>query len=564
MKKLIVFFLSFSILAGEVRAQKFESPDLLIDTQLNSDWSGILVARLRRLLKNFGVQDPFKQKFEEPMIVTEALVQDYLNPSAKELLSDLGQVIGMDILNGKTQVSLHGLQYDIRGFKTELKAAEDTKDGVSISSDFSASKVRVVADKVTLSLLLPGKKSLPLINIDIINPEIVASEERLINFFAQLRIRDNQDKFNLVLEKANFENMATSLLDQGNGLNLDFAQIIVPELSIKAGPKTLKFDSKKIEKLLLSKRDAFKSLLIGQFAAILKGGMAADMLKVLNKVEFNKNYWIDSSVMQSGVKIESIKTDSLRNHLEATLTGDFCTNEKFKTFGSKCVENRVSPLAPSRITLDNHKESLNLMKDYVDRGEANIVISISEDYVNKVLFTTFDAGLWNDMFKEAGVKLGPNKMFFRMDEKNSSYGTLYLDLLYTPKKIERLAIGAKEVRFPLVLKAGLKIKQDKQVPIFVIHIADIDTSDATLLNGKPEIGVVSSVHKLRLKKKVLQAIRSETASLANKDILDLQYPELRGLGLDTVDFVSDGEGRMNALLLLKDTTGAANFEMTKD
>jgi hypothetical protein len=85
----------------------------------------------------------------------------------------------------------------------------------------------------------------------------------------------------------------------------------------------------------------------------------------------------------------------------------------------------------------------------------------------------------------------------------------------------------------------------------------MDTSNETLLNGKPEMGVVSNIHSLRLKKKVLATLRAETAGLENTDVLELQYPEFRGLDLDKVNFVSDGNGRMNALILLKDDEGKA-------
>jgi len=40
--------------------------------------------------------------------------------------------------------------------------------------------------------------------------------------------------------------------------------------------------------------------------------------------------------------------------------------------------------------------------------------------------------------------------------------------------------------------------------------------------------------------------------MQNQDILSLAYPEIQGLGLESVDFESDGNGRMNALLRLKD------------
>jgi hypothetical protein len=553
MKRTISFVLVLSILTTHVFAGAYNAPDIVINTKLNSDWSGVLVAKIRRLLKNFGEADPFKQKFDRPMTVSDSLIQDYLNPSAKELVSDLGQVIGMDVLNGKTQVTIHGLEYDVRGFRTELKTAEDESDGVLIASDFSASKIKVSAEKLTLSLLLPGKNSLPLINIDIIKPVISADEHGLVKFFAQLKIKDQKvsDQFKLELENVNFENLATSLVDQGHAILLDFEKIVVPEVTVRLGNKNLTFDPKRIESLLRSKRDGLKGLLVGQFSSLLKKGMGEDMLKTLNKVSFAKEYWIDSTAIQSGLRLEAINGDIHGNDLTVNFSGDFCTNEKFQTYHRHCTKNKISQIPASRITKDHHLRSLEDMKMVVESGEANIVASISEDYVNKLLLATYDAGLWKEMLEKAGAKMGPNKVFFRLDEKGSDKGTLYLDLLYTPKKIERLAIGAKEVRFPLVLKAGLKIRHEDNIPVFVVHISEIDTSDDMLLNGRSEIGVLSNVNQLRFKKKILETIRSETASLANQDVLELKYNELKNLGLETVDFVSDGNGRMNAMMSLK-------------
>jgi len=243
--------------------------------------------------------------------------------------------------------------------------------------------------------------------------------------------------------------------------------------------------------------------------------------------------------------------------VEVKMSGDFCPSEFYKSQGEDCILNKVTRPVKSRITPALNEESTRIMRSDIDRGNANIVVSISEDYINKLLVSTYDAGLWDTMLADAGVKMGPNKVFIRMDEKGSNSGTLYMDMLYTVKKIERLAIGAKEVRFPLVMKVGLRIKQEKQIPTFIINMESIDTSDATLLNGIPEMGVVSNIHTLRLKKKVLSALRKETAGLANTDVLELRYPELRGLGLDKVNFVSDGNGRMNALLLLQANDGKA-------
>ena len=558
MNKLITFALTLSIFSAQVQAESFMAPDILVETRLDSDWSGLLVNKIRRLMKNFGQLDPFSQRFEQPILVSEAKVGDYLNPSAKELLKDLSRMLKMDFLNAQTQVTIHGLRYDVRGFKTEFNATEDKIEGLSVSSDFSASKIMVSADKVTLSLLIPGKNSLPFINIEIIKPVITAAEEKLINFIAKIQLRNSNEAFKLLLEDSDFTSMVSSLLGSSDSINLDFQNIVVPNVSIKIGNQQVKFDPKKIEDLIRSKKDGIKGLLIGQVSSLLNGGMGGDMLKAMNNVEFAKEYWIASSSIQSQLKIDSFTSPDNASLVEVQMSGDFCPPALYQTIGKKCIQNKVTQPIQSRITKKVHADSLQTMRSLIDQGNANIVVSISEDYVNKVLIATYDAGLWNDMLKKSGVMLGPNKVFIRMDEVGSNTGSLYMDLIYTPKKLERLAIGAKQVRFPLVFKVGLKIKQDNLIPTFIIHIAEMDTSDETLLNGKPEMGVVSNLHSLRLKKKVLATLRAETAGLENTDVLELQYPEFRGLDLDKVSFVSDGYGRMNALILLKDDEGRAS------
>ena len=448
MIKLITLAFIFSLGATQAQAGKFLAPDILVETRLDSDWSGVLANRIRRLMKNFGQQDPFSQRFEQPIVVSEAKVGDYLNPSAKELLKDLSRLLKMDFLNAQTQVTIHGLRYDVRGFKTEFNATEDKMEGLSVSSDFSASKIMVSADKVTLSLLIPGKNALPFINIEIIKPVITAAEEKLINFIAKIQLRNNNASFKLLLEDSDFSSMVSSLIGNSDSINLDYQNIVVPNVSIKIGNQQLKFDPKKIEDLIKSKKDGIKGLLIGQVSSLLKSGMGGEMLAAINQVEFAKEYWIDSTSIQSQLKIDSFVSPDNANLVEVQMSGDFCPPALFQSIGKRCIQDKVTQPVKSRITEKVHEDSVQTMRSLIDQGNANIVVSISEDYVNKVLVATYDAGLWNDMLKKSGVVLGPNKVFIRMDEAGSNTGTLYMDVIYTPKKLERLAIGAKEVRFP--------------------------------------------------------------------------------------------------------------------
>lgn len=501
-----------------------------------------------------GKADPFSRKFDAPMLVTENRVNEFLSPSAKELLSELGHMLEMDFLNAKTQVTMHGFRYALKRFKTDIEEAESKNGGgLSLAAQFSASKVQVKADKVVLSLVIPGKNPLPAINIEILDPFIAAYHDKLLNFSTQLQLLDKKENFGLLLEEADFASLALGIAQNKDAVSFDMKGVNIPKVSIKIGNKELKFDQKKIEALIMSKKEALKELLLAQVSSLLTEGLAAQKLQAINEVSVKKEHWIDSSTMESMIRMSKFEGKANGKSIQLTLDGDFCTNPRYQSLKQDCLKGKATPPAKSRINENLHEGSLSEIDSMLDHGEANIVVSISEDYVNKAISTAYDAGLLDQQLKAAGVLLGPNKLFMRLDEKGAGTGTLFLDVLYSPKKLESMAVGTKEVRFPLAMKVGLKVTSEKGVPNFVLYVTDVDTSDEMLLKGRPEFGVVSNIGKLRFKKKILDTIRKETVSLNNKDLMSLKHPKLRGLGLDKINFESDGQGRMNALVLLKPT-----------
>lgn len=555
MKKFLSLVLALILLSSQGFAQGFQSPDILIDTKLKSDWSGVLISNIRTLLKNKGRSDPFSKKFPAPKTVFKSEVEKFLTPSSRELLDELGKLLEMDFLKGQAKVVVHGLSYDVSNFRTNLtlKAEDPTKEEVTMTSEFYASKVAVEADKIVVSLVIPGNNPLPAIEIEVVKPVFIAAREDLINFSTIVKIISKPEKFNLELQQLTFENLARELNKDASGISFDFESVVVPKVSLKVGNKTINFDQKKIEKLIFSKKDGIKGLLLAEFSNMLAQGLFADAFKLMDKLGFPRDYWFDSSTIESYVRINSFRGFSNNEHVLTQLDGDFCVVETYVEVNSECLNRRITQIPKSRTTADEHTKSLEIMRKLVEEGDANIVASISEDYINKVLATSLDAGLWEEKLKEAGVRMGPNRPFLLLKDKGSRAGTLYMDMIYTPSKIEQIALGTKEVRFPLVMKVGLKIVKEEVGPLFIIHVFEVDTSDKTLMYGMPEIGVISNVQKLRLKHKVLAKIREDVVSLNNKDIVSLSYPTFRGLNLEKVEFVSDGLGRMNALLLMNES-----------
>ena len=553
MRKLTSTFIVATLLAGQVQAESFNSPDILVDSKLDYDWSVVLVKKIRTLLKNYKMTDPFVGKFPQAIMLNESEVGSMLPSESKALIRDFGNAVGLSILNGQTKVFMHGFSYDVKGFKTDLKASQMKSDGLELGTDFSASEVNLSAEKVSLSLVIPGKISSPVFEVEIVKPVIRVNEDKIINFYTNLKIQDNKEHYKIQILKANFDQMAKGLVQRPQNVVLDFEKINIPKVSLKIGTKTVNFDNAKIERLVRSQQNAIKGILLAQVATMLKSNTAEAAYKVLEQYKLQKEWWFNSPTIKSVISIGAVAS-STEDNIEINMPGDFCTNEKFDSLQKQCLNsnNKVTKTANTRLTKNLHSESVHVMKDLMEHGDANIVASISEDYLNKLLVTTYDAGLWKQTLDEAGVTLGPNKVIMRLDKRGDS-GTLIMDVIYKPSKMEKLLTGSKEIRIPLVLDVSVRIEKHDDEPVIIIRMNDVDVSDETLINGRPQDNIISTVKDVkRFKGKVAQAIREKLSVLKAKDVIELRYPEFKGLGLDKVDFLSDGAGRMNAIMRLED------------
>lgn len=551
MKKLAVLLLS-SVLTLSVGAETFKAPDILIDSKLNYDWSQVLIGKFRKLLKNYKMDDPFTGVISGPVIVNEASVGQYLSDETKEFMNDFGNAVGLNVVKGETKVVMHNFSYDVRDFKTNLKASEQAADGLVVGTDFSASEVTLTADKISLSLVIPGRNSSPIFQVDVINPIVKASEERMVNFFAKIKIQDNKDFYKLQILKANFDQMAKGLLENPNDIQLDYQSISIPDVSIKIGNKKVAFSPEKIQNLIRSNHNAIKGLLLAQVASMLTSNTTQAAFKVLEQFKINKEYWLKAASLQSQIQIGKFSGTDAGNNIQIDLPGDFCTSQKFDQLKQDCVNNKTTQTATTRLTKNLHNDSVVEMKDLLDRGDANFVASISEDYLNKLLVATIDAGLWKTALDEANVQLGPNKASLRLDKRGDS-GTFVMDVVYKPSTLERFMTGSKEIRFPLVLDVAVRVEKFENEPVIIVRLNDVDASDATLINGRIKENIVSTVKDVpRFQSKIAKAIREKISVFKGKDMIELRYPELRGLGLDKVHFLSDGNGRMNATMRLED------------
>lgn len=542
------FLLSFNLFAQAT----FKTPDILIETQLDYDWTTVLVKKLRTLFNNFEVADPFKGQFSQPILVNQSEVGSFLPKESVNLINDFGKIVGLDFLKAETKVWMHGFNYEIKDFKADLQTANAIGSDLILSNKFAASEIQLSAEKLSLNLSIPGMNNLPVINIEILNPLVRASEEEIINFSTKIKLEDMKTFIKFNLAEANFEEMANNLLNHSDKVFLTYDKILIPDLTIRLGSKNVKFSQEKIEKVLKDNHDAIKGILIAEASKILLSKTTTAALKVIEQYKLQKNYWFNTNLLQSFLGLKTISNPRKSGNLQISMTGDFCTVEKFRTLGVECINKKLSRNELSRITPEDHKSSLGLIRDLFEYREANIIASLSEDYLSKLLMATYDAGLFNDVLSKSNLVLGDKKMAIRLDKKGKS-ATLLMDVIYKSKKMDSILTGAKFIRFPLVIDMSLRVFKKDDIPVLILRINDADASEETIRNGLPQLGMPSNVNEIpRLRGKVVKSIRDALNSIGQKDIVELPYPNLKGLGFETIDFLSDGHGRMNAIMKLEE------------
>lgn len=553
--KTLSLILAASLGFGSVAFGATQVPDIIVDSKLDFNWSDMLVQKIRRLMVNKGHADPFQSRIQKEIVIVDSLTGNLVSPGSRALLTDLGDMIGVKLLNARSKIVVKNFAYEVGSVTSDLSAARKNMSGMVIDGDFSAGKIKVLSDEITLSLEIPGTTSgrIPVIEVKIKKPFFLTQDQTHLTVGASVQIIENKDDVRFKVLKSDFAKIADLLAQRPESIALGFADLEIPRVSLRIGAKLVTIDPEKVKDFIAKREDQLKALLVDQLRVKLQEGAAAPLAEYLSEVVIPREHWLSSETVASHFKIGKISSSTFDKNLEVNLPADFCTTSRFESFNKNCVNLKETKTPPSLITPEGHANSIQDMKDALSTGDSNLVASISEDYLNKLMGATYDAGLFSSMLAEAGASLGAKRAFIRFDEKGNT-GTLYADVVYKISGLQGLFVGAKEIQFPLVIKCSMRIeKKAGNVPVLLVRLEDADMSDQILRNGIPELGLVSTIQSApRFKGKIIKTVQDKLSKFLGKDVLSLNYPEFKGLGLETVNFASDGNGRLSAKVRLEE------------
>lgn len=554
MKRFLALFLALSMCQASLAV-----PDIIIDSKLDFDWSDVLVQKLRRLLVNKGHGDPFKSRIRDEVTVADLRASELSSADARRLLEDLGEAVGLKLLNTRSRVKIKNLAYEIGSVSTEVKASHKSRSGLTVDADLSIRNLVVDADEVSLILEIPGTGgATPVLEVKVLRPVFRTQARRDLIVGASVQVIEGPKDISFQLLHSNFSYVADLLAVAPQTLSLTYQDLVVPEVAVRVGTRQLTIDPSKVRAFVRERDAQLKALIIEQLRAKLSENLTAPLSALLADVKLPREHWVSAETVVSQFKIGRIATNERDRNLEVSLPADFCTKNSFDGTGADCVNQKKTRTPPSLIRQQDHAESLRAMKDALSSDAVNLVASISEDYLNKLLGATYDAGLYNDMLAEAGAGLGDKRAFIRLDEKGDT-ATFYADVVYKISGFEALAVGVREIRFPLAIRCSMRIeRRSNNMPVLLIRMVDADLSDDVLRNGIPELGLVSTVNRApRFKGKLVKTIQGKMKNFLGKDVVSLLYPEFKGLGLETINFKSDGHGRLGAEVRLEELLQSA-------
>lgn len=556
-KTLLLVFLTFMSFAQE-------TPDLLIRTKLDHKRSDGILKKIKTFMLNNELGDFSNMKFEERWVVDESILADHFDEDSKKIVNEISGFLPFDVSNTRIEIAVEGVSYKIKNLSLAMRSNED-----NYKAEFRASGACATIDRIGITLKVPmvGDLFLPTYAPSLDNAMLlignITKEECLSN-----KDIDNNDEFKPIafdvdlkttftektiafnILKTSFEKIKDLVLNQRDLIKLEGItkeNLNVEDVIVEFGSKDIIFYGDKVKDVILQFKNSYTNLLLDQLAKMIEEGHMDRTVEALDKLEIDKGYWVDSTDYQTFLSIDHIVKTDKEDEIVGVVSSGFCVNKEYNKHGENCLEQ--NQLYYEFENTNSIQESIDFMGDLMDKNNASVVASASENYINKIIDLTFKAGYWEAEFNTDDMEIGPAGGFVKLN-KEGTKATFYLQLKYNAKKFHKFLIGAKkfDLLIPVKCEVSLKIVKKGNVPVMQFIVESVDTSEDFLWYGDQYMS--SSFGKVKRFKKIIRNkfILPEVESYIGKSAFEVEFPEVRDMNIDQLKLYIDGQGRAHAML----------------
>jgi hypothetical protein len=571
------------MLVGSLTAQaKQKNYDILVYSKTETQWNLFLLQEFRTFMNNFslGIDPLHVVNDNAPLVYDEASINDFVSENARILIQKIENASGIDILNVKPELIVDGVGYKLEELIPRAKAVENRKGDVTFKTDMTMKGVDVFANELNLTFVLPklvnGRK-IPALEVKIIRPRVTIDYDFDINFKVDVTVEEHKKHVQLKFANGNFDHIINSIKDQPEFFNITYDDLIVPHVNLNLMGRDFAVNSDKVKEIIETHKPSLQAIMLEQLGALFEKNGAMDVLENFHDEKFSKEHWINTTEptslpMYLGIDDISVVDDGI---VKMSINGEFCTFENYVIYKEKCGKNRKTKTPKSTITQANIRYSDQFARDMLKQDDVKFIATLSDDYINKIMSTTIDAGYWDDIKKELEIEIGDRGAFAKLNEQGDT-ASVYLDVIYDVGGLGGFLLNIRKIRFPITLKVKARVENmmaEMEDPVtgeitrgdfphVVFNIFDVDLDENNFRYGIDEYDLPSNVMQVRkilrgtVIKKIKKALfdydapedRLKYRKWKGTDLPGLLFPELSDMQLDKMKVKSDGHGRLMLIL----------------
>jgi hypothetical protein len=520
--------------------------DIVFKSRFDMESSQAFINQLRIFLAQNNFKDPYSREFEKPVVIDLAQVLTEVPEDTQEWIRELQSVLQLKPFESEYKVIVERFGYAISDFNTDLKPGFSSEQRVEYVTVNFVRGLHLTADKIVFEVALKQTRGEDPIKfkVELIRPEFIVHEDLVAELPMGWATSVVPSEVLLSLDVVNIEKLMQEIVKSPKLIDLRLKDLIIPDVSVRMGSKTVKFDPMKLRNFLNSREEDLKKGILDVLNVRMHERFSNILKDSPQKLFLPREYPFSSDI-SGEINVQSMDVNNT-GIVQIDLDGFFCESAD-PTSSARCRETEIKIKPRREIPYSSYQRSMREINRSLIEKSTNVAVSVSEGYLNQLIEATVRSGLWEDQLKGKDFALGPEKSFVLADERGENF-SIYLDIIYKLRGSQRILVGRSELRFPIKFMIGVNVEEIDGVPHFTIRVNKVVTDDQLLMNGAPDYGLPTTLKGVRFKNKVLKAIKDEIKTFEKTVLVDLEMQELKGTYLKQLKFFSDGHGRGSATI----------------
>lgn len=536
--------MSFTIVQA---APENNESDVVIQTRFDKGWSHIFLNHVRAVLMQNGLPDPYRSTIEKPLVFDLGPRLVGFSQEGRDWYRLLLEFLKIDMLKSDFRLVIEEFNYGLDNLDADITPA--TRSGHMLwNMKHNVQGLELGAQKISLQVSLHSTTGRPIVfAIDLLGAELEIDGVTLpVEALWKSVLGD--ETIGLTLEKVDLREALKKLHQQPDAVKLNFKDLIVPEVEIRIGNRTVRIDPIKLRNWIIREKDSMKKFILD--IIVLKNLDVFEDPAGEEDLSFSfpKSYFEETEILAGAMSVDGLI--ATQTHARARLKGVLCLPTEASDVKS-CLE--TAPVNP-RAARGNRDYSASMAHIYrtLEEKQANIVVSIGEPFINQALTAAVKAGLLAQAFSDGEISLAEGGVMMSIQKEGDVFHG-YIHLTNKITGVRRTMTGRSSITFPVHLGLRLKLEQKNDIPHLAIEVVEASAPQELLLKGAPDVGMASNIATVpRFRSKVIKEVQDSVKKFQGTTLIELPMPFLKGTFFERTQFKSDGHGRANALFKVEE------------